>query len=191
MVLCSVFPFSSHCWCVTTSPYTSHHPCSAAASSPFSLSVSCSLSHTHTLALAVPDVDGDDVMADQRHWTPVLVCFCPENIPRRRGCTRGKSSALISFQTALRSSALTTAISRWLGSCESREFVFHLPPPFGLWKRAFVRTLSRPLDNTWSSQGLSRCGVPQRRVNNQSQRGYKRRRGLGMLWWFPRQLQCK
>lgn len=143
----------------------------------------------------------DDVIADQRHWTPVLVCFCPENIPRRRWCTREKSSVLISFQTMLQIFAWTTVISHWLGFfwvTRILSFNSHLHRvDFRPLEMSVCAHVITPLDNKWyldiprSTSSLSTCGFPQSGVNNQLQRAYKRRRDRAMLWWFPGRLQCK
>lgn len=40
--------------------------------------------HRHTLALAVPDVCRDDVMADRRHWTLILLFFSRKHSSQMR-----------------------------------------------------------------------------------------------------------
>lgn len=62
------------------------HTADVSPAPPILLQLPPSHTHTHTLALAVPDVCRDDVMADRRHWTLILLFFLqtvskfPENI---------------------------------------------------------------------------------------------------------------
>lgn len=97
----------------------------------------------------------DDVIADQRHWTPVLVCFCPENIPRRRECTRGKSNPLISFQTVLRYHSYLTLIKLlWITCILSFISCLHCAVVWPL-ETCICAHVITPLDinGTWASQG--------------------------------------
>lgn len=93
----------------------------------------CSSPISYTHALAFPDVCRDDVMADRRHWTPILLFSSRKHSSQ----TRQKSKALIRSQTTLTEQCLNQSSSPvistvvwvfWVTACLSLNSHKGYPP---------------------------------------------------------------
>lgn len=134
----------------------------------------CSSPISYTHALAFPDVCRDDVMADRRHWTPILLFSSRKHSSQ----TRQKSKALIRSQTTLTEQCLNQSSSPvistvvwvfWVTACLSLNSHKGYPPSdpitHGKCFKCLSVSTSQPCitNGTWTSQnmwtpGLSTCG---------------------------------